>query len=348
MNENWIDLPSEELAGRLIEQLTAIAPECAAQLGSASSAYPEPLLLASDQQLSETAQDSIQDSAQDRTLDSIQDEGAGEKQPGDGLTAEELAAEELAQAASDPRQRLAILEAILFAAATPVDVAELAQVCSWPVSVVQNDLEILKLLLAQRGIRLQYIAGACRLVTAAEYSPWVERYLHVHSRVRLSRAQLETLAVIAYNQPITKAVIDTYRGVRSERVLSQLEDLHLIKEAARAEGPGRPILYATTAEFLRYFALNSLEDLPKLFSDPKAAPAAGQPHTGEMTQMVLDGEESEPGAAQAEKPEGRDLGAPSESLRKLLARMQRRQKREGQAREDSADTNGSSVQENGC
>lgn len=343
MNENWIDLPSEELAGRLIEQLTAIAPECAAQLGSASAAYPEPLLLASDQQPTETAQDS----AQDRTQDSIQDEGAGEKQPGDGFKDEELSAEELAQAAGDPRQRLAILEAILFAAATPVDVAELAQVCSWPVSVVQNDLEVLKLLLAQRGIRLQYIAGACRLVTAAEYSPWVERYLHVHSRVRLSRAQLETLAVIAYNQPITKAVIDTYRGVRSERVLSQLEDLHLIKEAARAEGPGRPILYATTAEFLRYFALNSLEDLPKLFSDPKAAPAAEQPHAGAMPQMVLEEEESEPSPAAVQKPEGRELGTPSESLRKLLDRMQRRQKREGQAREDaadtSADTNGSSV-----
>ena len=373
MTENWMDMPSEELAGRLIEQLTAIAPECAVSAGRNLPA-PEPAVPAKD---SAPAGYDGEDDESVRCPDSedvynysretekapiswdacalsirrakaapepiipavdfackTDNDGGAERARNEEIPADDnREREELRRAAADPALRLAVLEAVLFAAAAPVDAAELAQVFAWPPEMVQSDLEALEWSLAQRGIRLQRIAGACRLVTAAEYSPWVERYLQIHNRVKLSRAQLETLAVIAYNQPITRAVIDTYRGVRSERVLNQLEDLRLIREVARAEGPGRPILYGTTQEFLRYFALDSLQELPQLFpSKAKEMKTRENCVRSAPEPPDSDGagaEERAGNGAQAEdKPGG--LGVPSESLRRLLDKMQRRQKRAAQ------------------
>lgn len=366
MTENWIDMPSDELAGRLIEQLTAIAPErsvpAARYLPASASAVPaQDRARIDDEDAESVCRPDYEDvykysraaekapvpfdscASAIRYADAAPEPvipAAASETDRDGAeivrNAEIPAGDSREQAdfqraASDPELRLAVLEAVLFAAAAPVDAAELAQVLAWPPDTVQSDLEALEWSLARRGIRLQRIAGACRLVTAAEYAPWVERYLQVHNRVKLSRAQLETLAVIAYNQPITRAVIDTYRGVRSERVLTQLEDLHLIKEVARAEGPGRPILYGTTREFLRYFALNSLDDLPRLFP-PRTSLESGvqreKSAVGRQPGQTAAVNEEEPSGPADGCSDSCGLTQPSESLLRLLDRMRRKRSQE--------------------
>ncbi|MBQ7568919.1 SMC-Scp complex subunit ScpB, partial [bacterium] len=198
-----------------------------------------------------------------------------------------------------------------------------------PLETVQRDLDELAYALEPRGIRLQRIAGACRLVTAASCAGWVERYLDVNNRIRLNRPQLEALAIVAYNQPVTRAVIDTYRGVRSERVLGQLEDLRLIREVARADVPGRPILYGTTEEFLRYFALNSLDELPQLFPPPKPDEAAQRVPADPAPEAS--GREADnsgcgsEGASGAAGMSGSALDVPSERLQKLISKLRKKQ-----------------------
>jgi segregation and condensation protein B len=104
----------------------------------------------------------------------------------------------------------------------------------------------------------------------------VERYLNLESSVHLTRAALETLAIIAYRQPVTRPVIDSLRGVNSETSLHTLLRYGLIEEIGRGEGPGRPILYSTTPDFLQHFGIGSLRDLPPMESeaDTAALPAA--------------------------------------------------------------------------
>lgn len=161
-----------------------------------------------------------------------------------------------------PDQRSAIVEAILFASAAPVRTSDLQEACGWPLPMLNRDLDRLNRELRDRGLELQKVAGAWRLVTAAETAPWVERYLKIQSRKQLTRAQLETLAVVAYRQPVSRAEVDAYRGVRSERTLHQLAEMRLIREVGRAETPGRPFQYGTGADFLRYFGLDRIEELP--------------------------------------------------------------------------------------
>ena len=164
----------------------------------------------------------------------------------------------------DPEKRLAILEAILFVASSPLKSEEIARACGWPLILVEEDLLILSHTFKSRGLELVCSGGSWRLLTAAKVAPWVERFLKVESRRRLSKAQMETLAVVAYRQPVTRAEIENYRGVRSDRTLSQLEDLNLVRCVGRARIPGHPIQYGTTNDFLRYFSINSLEDLPEI------------------------------------------------------------------------------------
>lgn len=247
--------------------------------------------------------------------------------PGRSLEEQEeiarLEEERRSQTIQDSRQRQAILEAVLFAAAYPVHIEELVQVCGWPRATLELDLDALEAALEERGLRLQRIAGGCRLVTAPDCAYWVENYLQSHNKVRLSRPQMEALAIVAYNQPVTRAIVDTYRGVHSERVLAQLEDLHLIREVGRAPLPGRPILLGTTPEFLRYFALDSLDDLPQLFAEK------GQEEVAPEEAPVL------PNLVADDAEEDGTLGAPSDGLQKLLDKMRRRREREIKNGEDS-------------
>ncbi len=114
----------------------------------------------------------------------------------------------------------------------------------------------------QRGIQIVKVAQVYQMTTLPEHAPYFEKLAQAPARSRLSRAQLETLAIIAYRQPITRIEIEEIRGVKSERILHVLSRKGLIRETGRAEGAGRPILYGTSKEFLEYFGLNHIDELP--------------------------------------------------------------------------------------
>jgi segregation and condensation protein B len=158
----------------------------------------------------------------------------------------------------------ASLEGLLFVAAEPVAPIQLAAVLDLTVSTVEKGLEELDEILASRGLRLQRHAGRVQLTTAPELADPVERFLGLDATTRLSRAALETLAIIAYQQPVTRPVIDSIRGVNSDGVIKSLLSKGLLQEVGRSEGPGRPILFGTTPEFLQHFGLNALSELPSL------------------------------------------------------------------------------------
>jgi segregation and condensation protein B len=156
------------------------------------------------------------------------------------------------------------LEAILFVAPEPVAPAQLAAALDVAPSVVERGLNELDAALATRGLRLQRHAGRVQLTTAPQLAELIERFLGLEATTHLSRAALETLAIIAYQQPVTRPQIDSIRGVNSDSMLKSLLHKGLILESGRADGPGRPILYSTAPEFLQHFGLNSILEMPPL------------------------------------------------------------------------------------
>lgn len=158
----------------------------------------------------------------------------------------------------------ACLEALLFVSAEPVSAVQLAAALEVSVAAVEEGLRALEGELQSRGLRLQRHGGRFQLTTAPEMAERIERFLGLEATSRLSRAALETLAIVAYQQPVTRPYLESVRGVSSDAVIKSLLSKGLIQEVGRAEGPGRPILYGTTADFLQYFGLASLTDLPPL------------------------------------------------------------------------------------
>ena len=156
------------------------------------------------------------------------------------------------------------LEALLFVAAEPVATTQLATALDVSVSVVERGLNELDASLSSRGLRLQRHAGRVQLTTAPQLAELIERFLGLEATSHLSRAALETLAIIAYQQPVTRPQIDSIRGVNSDSMMKSLLSKNLILESGRADGPGRPILYSTTPEFLQHFGLNSILEMPPL------------------------------------------------------------------------------------
>jgi segregation and condensation protein B len=156
------------------------------------------------------------------------------------------------------------LEALLFVAGEPVTPAQLAAALDVSASVVERGLNELDASLSSRGLRLQRHAGRVQLTTAPELADLLERFLGLEATSHLSRAALETLAIIAYQQPVTRPQIDAIRGVNSDSMMKSLLHKGLILESGRADGPGRPILYSTTPEFLQHFGLNSILEMPPL------------------------------------------------------------------------------------
>jgi segregation and condensation protein B len=156
------------------------------------------------------------------------------------------------------------LEALLFVAPEPVTTAQLAAALDVAPSVIERGLHELDTSLANRGLRLQRNAGRFQLTTAPELAELLERFLGLEATTHLSRAALETLAIIAYQQPVTRPQIDAIRGVNSDSMMKSLLSKGLILESGRADGPGRPILYSTTPEFLQHFGLNSILEMPPL------------------------------------------------------------------------------------
>jgi len=158
----------------------------------------------------------------------------------------------------------AALEALLFVSGEPVAPSQLATALEISDSAVEQGLRQLDGELRSRGLRLQHHTGRFQLTTAPEMAETVERFLGLEAFSHLSRAALETLAIVAYKQPATRPQIEAVRGVSSDGVMKSLLSKGLVQEVGRAEGPGRPILYGTTPEFLQHFGMNSLIDMPPL------------------------------------------------------------------------------------
>ncbi|MFT3895709.1 MAG: SMC-Scp complex subunit ScpB [Anaerolineales bacterium] len=134
----------------------------------------------------------------------------------------------------------------------------------WLLPLSNAELNELDASLSIRGLRLQRHGGRVQLTTAPELAELIERFLGLEATSHLSRAALETLAIIAYQQPVTRPQINSIRGVNSDGMMKSLLSKGLILESGRAEGPGRPILYSTTPEFLQHFGLNSILEMPPL------------------------------------------------------------------------------------
>lgn len=156
------------------------------------------------------------------------------------------------------------LEALLFVSGEPVAAAQLAAALDVAPSVIERGLNELDASLSTRGLKLQRHAGRVQLTTAPQLAELIERFLGLEATAHLSRAALETLAIIAYQQPVTRPQIDSIRGVNSDSMMKSLLHKNLILESGRADGPGRPILYSTTPEFLQHFGLSSILEMPPL------------------------------------------------------------------------------------
>jgi len=159
------------------------------------------------------------------------------------------------------------LELLLFIAPNAVSSAQLAEVLGVSVPEIEAGLTVLENYYVGRYLRLQRHAGRIQLTTAPEAAVLVEIFLDIESTSHLTRAALETLAIIAYQQPITRPKIDAIRGVNSDYVLKSLLSKGLLQEVGRTDGPGRPILYSITTDFLHHFGLNSITELPPLSSE---------------------------------------------------------------------------------
>lgn len=157
----------------------------------------------------------------------------------------------------------ASLEALLFVAAAPVEISQLAEALDQKAQDVEAALHNLEQTYQSgRGLSLQWHQNRVQLTTAPAMAALVEKFLGLEATARLSRAALEALAIIAYRQPVTRPSVDSIRGVNSDGVLKSLLSKGLVQEVGRSEGPGRPILYGTTTEFLQHFGLASLAELP--------------------------------------------------------------------------------------
>ena len=158
------------------------------------------------------------------------------------------------------------IEALLFVSDEPVSAMTLADMLEIDLPSTQEALDALAKRLSEQdaGIQLREVAGGWRLYTHPRYHDLIEKYVISWDTRRLSQAALETLAVIAYNQPITRANVVSIRGVNSDSPINSLIEKGLVREAGREASPGQPILYATTRSFLEKFGLTSVADLPDL------------------------------------------------------------------------------------
>lgn len=159
-----------------------------------------------------------------------------------------------------------IIESLMFVSGEPLEIKQIASILECSVGFTKDLLsEMIKLYdMKNRGIKILNTNNSYSFVTKSENSDYIEKLLGNNSRQSLSQAALETLAIVSYRQPITRIDIDEIRGVKSDRAISNLVEKGLIKECGRLEVPGRPILYGTTDEFLKYFGLENIEQMPTL------------------------------------------------------------------------------------
>ncbi len=194
-----------------------------------------------------------------------------------------------------PENAPAALEALLFAAGDPLPIEKIRQITGLERSVLEGILSNMAERFQRdthRGTMLRAVEGSWLLCTKPEQAQTLERLFQPRMRPPLSQAAYETLAIIAYNQPVTRAQVESVRGVNSDSIISRLLERNLINEAGTLEAPGRPVLFATTEQFLLDFGLRSVKDLPPMemlmygtlrdFEETLEA-AAGHPRDSQMT-----------------------------------------------------------------
>jgi len=159
-----------------------------------------------------------------------------------------------------------LLEALLFVTDKPITVAQMKDVCSATNDAIKKALEGLRkdCESQDRGVQLKTIAGGYQFVTDTALAEDVKRFFRMREKRRVSQASLETLSIVAYRQPVTRAEIEFIRGVNVDGALKTLLEKGLIRITGRKEVAGRPILYGTTSDFLDHFGLENIKDLPKL------------------------------------------------------------------------------------
>ena len=154
------------------------------------------------------------------------------------------------------------IEAILFAAGYPVKYEKLSEVIGLPGRDLRNFIARMAENYQDRGIQLLLYPDTCQLTTKEQYAPYIREALGIRRGGNLSASSMEVLAVVAYNQPVTRTFVDMVRGVDSSYAFNSLIDKGLIEACGRLDAPGRPMLYITTEKFLRVFGINSLAELP--------------------------------------------------------------------------------------
>ena len=198
-----------------------------------------------------------------------------------------------------------VVEALLFASETPVEADRIQEVLDLGSAGEARELvRVLSGRLDGQGRALQIIevGGGYRLVTRPEVAPWLVKLARSRTRSRLSRSSLETLAIVAYRQPVSRPDIDAVRGVNSEAVLDNLLDRRMIRIAGRKDSPGRPFLYETTRDFLVAFGLRDLTDLPKVEGElvipetPADATSSDAPADTTESAPATDPHQQDPGA----------------------------------------------------
>jgi len=176
-----------------------------------------------------------------------------------------------------PQKITAAIEAILYAAGHPVEYSKLSEVLGLSVRDVKNMIEAMSSEYnsekSKRGVMLLMYPETCQFATKEEFLPYIREALGIKRGGNLSASTMEALAVVAYNQPVTRSYVDAVRGVDSSYAMTSLIDKGLIESLSRLDAPGRPMLYTTTDKFLRVFGLRSLEDLPKTELSPSDIPA---------------------------------------------------------------------------
>lgn len=175
-------------------------------------------------------------------------------------------------------EMISAFEAVLFASGEPVEKERFCEIFEVDEETVGQIMDLLSDRLANSGsaIKLVRLENQYQLCTKKEYAEYIRTALDLRRKAPLSQAALEVLAVIAYNQPVTRAYVEQVRGVDCSGVVSTLVEKDLLEERGRLELPGRPLLYGTTANFLRCFGLSSLDDLPVVPTDETAEDPNGQ------------------------------------------------------------------------
>lgn len=187
-----------------------------------------------------------------------------------------------------PTNLQAALEALLFSSDQPLPLSLLAESLDAPAVEVADSLKALgeSYVAREAGVELREIAGGWMMVTTAAQSEWVARMLRGKKRMRFSRPALETMAIIAYKQPVTKTEVEAIRGVDSSAVLGTLLERTLVTIRGRSKVVGRPLLYGTTQEFLDYFGLRDLSELPRP-EELRALVAAREPEQLDMMELEV-------------------------------------------------------------